>query len=220
MAIKSQADQRRGQVMRDQHGREWFANIEKASGFPTGLVVAHFAVPHPELMPPQHYLVFSTEHPSHLRINYEQWIDDLDRRGQEWEAEKIRMGVFTQNPHELRILLGPKPMSSLPVRAMQQGNLWALGLSAVKPPEASKFFPDPEVAPDALVFSGPVFSDTPAAQPAAAPTAATALSGALAEIEGRCPPELKGAARSNWILAEMRKLTEAATAAAPQPQGV
>lgn len=210
MAIKSQADQRRPQNMKDRHGRPWFANIEKASGAPTGMIQHMFDVPHPGLVPPQKYLEFDPNDATHLKINYDQWIKDEDAHLEEWESDRVRMSammpgvVYDPNrppPPQLLVLLGPRPMGGLPIRAMQQGNAWALGFSTEKPPEASRYFPDPVVAPDETVFSGPVF--TQPSEPAA-----TGVRDLLAEMEARCPPELTGGQRHNWLLAELKRMKQ------------
>lgn len=214
MAIKSQADQRRTQNMTDQHGRPWSAEVEKASGMPTALVQRLFDVPQAELVPPQKYLLFNAADATRVTIDYPQWIRDQDARMEEWEADRIRMSavmpgvIYDPNkppPPALLVLLGPRPMSSLPIRAMQQGNAWALGFSKEKPPEARNFFPDPVVAVDESVFSGPVFS-----QPMA-PAAEQAAVDVLTALEARCPPDLVGGQRRSWLLGELKRLKEQAT---------
>lgn len=154
--IKSQADQRRPQHMQDQHGRPWYADIEKGSGMPTGVVREMFSVPNKRLVPPQKYLVFSTENPGKVTIDYDAWIRDAEVAVNEWEQRRIEtiaaLPGGAKNPMLARVL-GPKPMSPLPIVAMRQGNSWALGFSPVKPPEAHEFFPDPITAPAGLVFS-------------------------------------------------------------------
>jgi hypothetical protein len=224
VAIKSQADQRRNQTMTDQHGRRWFAVIEKASGYPTGKVQAQFRPPHPKLVPPSKYLKFSADNPAQVEIEYARWIMDLEAANKSWEIDRIRLGrlvhgsAFNANdptPMELTVLLGPRPMSPLPVKAMQQGNRWALGFTDKRPPEADRFFPLPAEAEGSMAFTetDPVFTEPelPAPEPGS-PSAD--LVAQLQAIEARCPADLRGAARSNWILAEIRKLTEGA----PQPQ--
>lgn len=223
--IKSQADQRRPQRMKDQHGRWWFASIEKASGFPTGLVQPQFTVPDKRLIPPQKYLGFSNENPGEMRIDYVQWEIDVKAQLAEWEANRLRMGLARygdafnargETPIELMTLLGPRPMAVEPIVAMRQGNLWAIGFSDRKPPEAARFFPDPIRAPDEMVFSGPVFSEaTTSAPPATDPPDGTVHLGELmARLEAECPENLKGMARSNWIMGQLRSAVQ------PVPQEV
>lgn len=224
--IKSQADQRRPQHMKDQHGRPWFANVEKASGFPTGLVQPQFRVPDKRLIPPSKYLVFSTENPGQVQIDYPQWEADVKAQLAEWDANRLRMGLARygdafnargETPIELMTLLGPRPMAVDPIVAMRQGNPWALGFSDVKPPEAQRFFPDPIRTPEAPVFSDtPVFSDPTTAAPAAAesPDGTVHLAELMARLDRECPETLKGMARSNWIMGQLR------SAAQPVAQGV
>lgn len=203
--IKTQADKRRPQAMTDDHGRPWHASVEKASGGITGLIQHLFDVPHPDLVPPQKYLSMDPENASHLRIDYDWWLRDLKERAAEYATDRTRMGMLTSRPAELEALLGPPPKSPKPVQAMQQGNLWALGLTNVKPPEAEEYFPAPVTAESEPVWSGDVFS-----QPA--PSPAPGVASFIAELEARCPAELKGTARNNWLMAEMRKMV------APQTQ--
>lgn len=221
MAIKSQADQRRNAILKDQHGREYSASIEKASGWPTGIVQPLFTAPHPHLVPPQKYLVFDAENPSALRIDYEAWIMDLEEANRLWEENRIRTGHMISAgfdstkpmPPELQILIGPKPLSPVPVKAMQQGNRWALGFTPVRPKEADQFFPEPATAPDSLAFTetAPVFEE-PAAAPAAGsigqvelePAAAVGLAELLVRLDAECPAELRGAHRTAWKMEQLK----------------
>jgi hypothetical protein len=225
--IKSQADQRRNQIMTDQHGRRWFAVIEKASGHPTGRVSPEgWRPPHPKLVAPMKFMKFRADDPAHLTINYDRWILELEQANRQWDENRIRLGRLVHGsafdptgptPIELTVLLGPRPMSPLPVLAMKQGNRWALGEDVPRPPEADRFFPKPEAQPDSLVFTetSPVFTEPVGELPEpAAGSPAADLVQLVTEIKARCPAELRGAARANWILAEIGKLTEAA----PQPQ--
>lgn len=218
--IKSQADQRRNQNMKDQHGRSWFASIEKASGYPTGLVQPLFDAPHPRLVPPPHYLVFNPDEPGKVYIDYDRWIGEQEAACKAWDEQRIRTGhmihgaSFNPNgptPPELVIILGERPLSPVPIKAMQQGNRWALGFTDVRPPEADQFFPLPDRAPASLAFTetAPVFEE-PATPLPGIPV--HDLAGQLAAVEARCPEKLTGSARSAWVMAELRK------AAAVQPQ--
>lgn len=207
MKEKTRQDKRRPQKMRDNHKREWFATVEKESGGPTGYIKPRFQVPHPSLIPPQKYLEIAVDNPGELHINYARWVRDLETAHQEWEARRLREGRhlhgtnFDPNAKPTRELveaMGPKPMPLAPVKAMQQGNKWALGLSEVMPPEARTFFPEPVKAADIPVFSGETWSD-PVLDPQ------DTLATAMAQLEAECPDTLKGAARSAWILKEMKQ---------------
>lgn len=166
MAAKTQQEKRRPQRMQDQHGRWWFATVEKASGYPTGRIKALFTAP---IYPPPKYLKFPKDAPNTIQINYGRWIADLVTANKEWDENRVRLGRMISgeafDPRkpatmELVTLLGPKPQPVEPVRACEQGNKWVLGLSDKKPKEAERFFPEPITQPSDLVFSDePVFSD-------------------------------------------------------------
>lgn len=204
---KTRQDKRRPQKMRDNHNRQWFATIEKESGFPTGYIKPLFQVPHPSLVPPQKYLDIPADNPGALVINYDRWVGDLRQSHQEWEERRLREGRTLHgtsfNPkapptRELLETMGPKPMAVEPVLAMKQGNKWALGLSDVRPPEADRYFPVTEVVEDARVFSGEAWTEPQPEIPA----------GTLIEqLERECPAELKGAARNGWIVKELKART-------------
>lgn len=217
MPIKSQADQRRAIVLTDQHGRKYSASIEKASGYPTGVVVpVDWSPPHPALFPPQKYMVFDADNPTHVQIDYPNWIGELETATKDWEEQRIRLGRMIHGgsfnargptPPELIVILGPRPLSPVPVRAMQQGNRWALGFTTIKPPEAASFFPDPETEPAPLAFSetAPVFTEPEA------PTTSESVAAMIARLDRDCPKDLVGMARTNWVMKQMK-------AAAAQPQ--
>lgn len=172
--IRSQADQRRPVRARDQHGRHYFFSIEKASGYPTGIVERLFSAP---VMAPQGYLrfneqsTFTADRPDRVFIDYDTWISDQLAACKEWDDNKVRYGrsihgtafkASDPTTPELIALLGPRPAAVEPIIACRQGSRWALGLSKVKPPEAVKWFPEEDKA-EALVFGDaagvPVFSD-------------------------------------------------------------
>jgi hypothetical protein len=206
MAIKSQADQRRAQVMRDQHGREWSGSIEIKSGYPSGVVFPQFAVPRHELVPPQKYLKYPENQPGRVVIDYADWIKDLDDALVSYETRKIQFANAipggAQSP-QLPQLMGPKPMSSVPVKAMQQGNKWALGLSPIKPPEADSYFPEPVEVTEGQVFSGDVFS-----QPKEETDIGVLMAQRMEDLEKLAPPELKGFAKTKWLLDQLKQPQE------------
>ena len=214
----TQADKRRNMRLKDQHGREWFAVIEKASGAPTGLVQAMFAVPHPALIPPQKYLVFPPDEPNQVRINYREWAAELEHRELEWQAERRRvMSIIpggAQNP-VLVDLMGPQPMSPAPVKAMEQGNRWALGFTDIKPPEAEAFFPREPTPEESIVFSetDPFTPPATVAEGQAPVASGPSMNEILADVARRCPKHLVGIAKKSWCLDELNRLaTETAGA--------
>jgi len=211
----TQADKRRNMTLTDQHGRQYFAVIEKASGFPTGLVQPLYDAPHPDLYPPQKYMRFPVDQPGKLMIDYAAWEGEATAGIAAWEQERIRTGSMIHgaafDPHapptiQLVMMIGPKPMSPLPIKAMRQGNRWALGLSDVKPPEAEHFFPKPAVDPSASVFTetDPIVFAEELAVPMEG--AATSLQDLLDDVKRRCPANLKGVARGSWVAAELTRM--------------
>jgi hypothetical protein len=209
----SPANQRRSQNLRDDHGRAWHASIDKKSGGICGLIQHLFTAPDPRLVPPQKYLSLDPDNSNLLHIDYDQWIRDLQEAETGHQAEILRLKFYTNNPIEIAMMAGPGPTPVKPVLAMKQGNLWALGLSDVRPPEADTYFPPPAAAGEDLAFSGPVFTEPKPADQRPSVTPAAAMGSALSEIEARCPPDVKGTARSAWIMAEIKKLVA-------EPQGV
>ena len=169
--IRSQADQRRPVRARDQHGRHYFFSIEKASGYPTGVIEFLFTAP---VLPPQKYLrfneqsEFTTDRPDRVFVDYDLWIQEQLAACKEWDDNKVRYGrsihgsafkASDATTPELLALLGPRPFPVEPILACRQGSKWALGFTKVKPPEAARFFPEPDAA-EALVFGDTaVFSD-------------------------------------------------------------
>ena len=205
--VPTQADRRRNMVMKDQHGRSWFAVIEKSSGYPTGLVQPLFAVADPRLVPPQKYLDFPADQPGQIRIDYDSWEAHQRERQKEWDADRIKlintMPGGAANP-AVAMEMGPQPMSWKMVRAMKQGNRWALGFTDKKPPEAEVYFPTPVEAPDDQILS-----ETDQILSEEIPTVdgvGTSLKALLDELKGRCPPNLRGAARNAWMTKELEKL--------------
>lgn len=215
--MPTQADKRRNMVMTDQVGRKYFAVIEKASGFPTGLVQPLYEAPHPDLYPPQKYMTFPEDQPGKLIIDFPTWEADLDVALKAWDNERVRVGAMIHgaafDPHgpptvQLVQLIGPKPMSPLPVRAMRQGNRWALGFTKIKPPEAERFFPTPTEDPNADIFSEtePVFPEP--IELGQTSEGGVSLQTLLADVMQRCPPNYRGAARRSWAMQELERMAE------------
>lgn len=151
--IMSQDDQRRPQRFTDQHGRKWFACIEKESGHPCTPVQPIFQAP---VIPDQKYIELGDgedkDMPGRVFINYTAWIDELDEADREWlrkchetGSELYKDAFDPEAPFNIAILnrVGARPhikkaitplraqpvpgAASLPVHACQQGNAWALG---------------------------------------------------------------------------------------------
>lgn len=217
--IRSQADQRRSQKMYDQHGREYFASIEKASGYPTGLISCLYEAP---VFPPQQYLKINPDKPQELTVDYEAWIRDLEEAHRGWKERMVQIGVLIHGSAfdsrrdlspEVAFMVGPKPYPVEPVLACRQGSRWALGLSSEMPPEAHRWFPAKEEE-ESLVFSDVPVSD---AEPVTEPSmtgeemlAAILSQPELVEIIRECPGNLRGVARLAWIKARLRERAGAA----------
>lgn len=204
--VPTQADKRRNQIMTDEHGRKWFAVIEKSSGYPTGLVQPLFQVADPQLIPPPKYLMFPPDEPGRILIDYVSWEADHRERQKEWDKLRIQLTNLlpggAANP-AIAQEMGPTPMSWKVIRAMKQGNRWALGFTDKKPAEAEVYFPTPKESPDDAIFTetAPIFKEE---EPEVG--GALSLHSLLEELKARCPPNLKGAARNSWVARELEKM--------------
>jgi hypothetical protein len=151
--ITSQADQRRGYTYTDQHGRKWYAEIEKVSGAPCTSFQPQFLAP---ILPPKKYVREDPVIPGRVVIHYNEWIKVLQTRDQEWfrEAQIVgaaehkenfdpnapmsqtilnKMGARPRVPRCITPLRSPVGDAALPAIAArgkpgEQGNLWILGL--------------------------------------------------------------------------------------------
>jgi len=135
MKLADQAQQRRYQLFRDQHNREWGANVEISTGHPTGgRPSPRFQAP---LMPPAKYLRIDDRRPGRLTIDYAAWVADLETakrayvtKGRRYGFEKYGALFDPSKPftEEVLLYLGPEPKPVEPVRWAQAGNRWVLGL--------------------------------------------------------------------------------------------
>lgn len=198
-------------------GRPWFASIEKESGYPTGLVQALFEVPHVDLLPPQKFMAFPEQEPGRLVILYAEWDAEREAAFRAWEQERLRHGRqihgLTFDPKaepsmQLLDIIGPRPMSPLPVRAMRQENSWALGFTTKRPPQADDFFPRATETPLAAVFTEtePVFTETEEEGEDAPVGGGTTLAALLAEVEAQCPPNIHGGAKKAWAMKRLHEM--------------
>lgn len=125
----SQARQRRYVQYTDQHGRKWGANIEIATGDPTG----HWDSPSAPIVPDSQYLKRGTDpaRPYDLLIDYDRIIADKREALKEWDANADiqRMHKPDITPLMLEKLLGPRPPAVEPWIAARQGDKWTLGLT-------------------------------------------------------------------------------------------
>lgn len=210
--VPTQADKRRSMTLKDQHGREYFAVIEKSSGAPTGLVQPLYQVADPLLIPPQKYMTFPEDQPGKCIIDYAGWEADAQAATNEWEQNRAQLiselPGGNLNPMLSRHL-GPRPISPKLVRAMRQGNRWSLGFTDKKPPEAEELLPTRPKLDDMPVFSEtePVFSEDAVEEEAAAvPAGGVTLQMLLADVMERCPQNLRGAARKSWAMQELQRM--------------
>jgi hypothetical protein len=148
----SQEDSRISLRLRDIHGREWWATAEKETMTPTGVIQPLFDAP---MYPPQQYLKpGGINNPTHLGIDYDQWVESIDQKDREWNrrlrmaAQKMygeKAGEAIQNPSpELMHVVGPPPESADPVRACREGNRWVLGFAPTMPAWAEPHFGKPK----------------------------------------------------------------------------
>lgn len=164
----SQADTRYPQTMFDQHGREWFADIEMRSGAPTGLIRPRFTAP---WYPEQSWLKPAGNHRRDvLAIDYEGAIASRLEAHREYhqraveESASRRWDVPTEgDPYslELQLIVGKPPKPVEPIIAAMQNNSWILGFSKVPDPRLTKFIETREQRRQQVFANMPDFSDVP-----------------------------------------------------------
>lgn len=214
--VPTQADKRRSMTLRDRHGRKFFAVIEKATGVATGLVQPLFQVADPALIPPQKYMRFPEDQPGFLDLDYDGWEADAQAAQREWEQNRAQLTSELPGGAQSPMLpryLGPRPINPQLVRAMRQGNRWALGLTDKKPPEAEQLLPTRVVLPDTPVFTETdpvILTETDTGEEPQ--SSSVSLAEVLADLAKRAPPHLKGTAKSAWALKELERMAEAEAA--------
>lgn len=168
---QSQHEQRRAQTFKDQHGRGWWASVEKTTGHPSEpLRAGSWAyVGGAALVPiPQHYIILNPDEISVLRIDYDRWRADLRGAKEDYRRLAVSTGLqihkeafdeahpFTDSVVHI---IGKPPFDEMPVIAMQQGNHWMLGLTEIEDAKvlqaapslrARMKAPDPDFSPTAL----------------------------------------------------------------------
>lgn len=148
--ITSQADQRRPVKYTDQHGRKWFAEVEKSTGQPCIPLQPEFVAP---IVPPKKYVRTHPDLPGKVEIDYRTWVKDLQDADREWwrTAQIVgaaehkehydphapfsqtilnKMGERPRVPRTRTPANAPMGASALVAIAAQQGNGWVLGLEA------------------------------------------------------------------------------------------
>lgn len=130
---KDQADGRRNGVVRDQHEREYFVVIEKATGDPCCAFQPKYEAP---LYPEMGYCRVRKDEPNRFDIQYEAWIQDLRAAHQERRREEARFRAQRVTDDVIAEMLGPPPRPAAPVIAAKQGNRYVLGLRMFDPNNA------------------------------------------------------------------------------------
>lgn len=139
MARRKEADAgqpatRRPGFLTDQHGRKWFANIDRKSGCPVGVIQPHeWTAP---WYPPQGVLKTNAEDPTKLRIDYEGLLSALMDDIEKWESlyrkTALQQGWDPEDKNKERNVLeiiGPRPKAVEPIVACMKGDKWTLGLT-------------------------------------------------------------------------------------------
>lgn len=159
--VVNQPDQRREDYFQDQHGRFWYATVEVKTGDPVGGLypVDGWQAPtgpswcRGRFRPDSKYLVIRRERgkPATLFVDYDQWEEDWRVGLSEWQASirdlaatsagtgGLAVEWLKKPPKEILALVGHGPQRKIPlamIRAMKQGNRWALGLTDTVPPWA------------------------------------------------------------------------------------
>jgi hypothetical protein len=163
-------DQRRPAKYKDQHGRPWFAEVEKSTGQPCIPLQPEFVAP---IVPPKKYVRTDPEIPGRVTINYGLWINELRAADREWWRQAQIVGASEHKEHfnpdapfSQTILnkMGERPRvartrtpiraamgeAALPAVAAMQGNAWVLGLAGPQgqkpkmPARLAPFFEKPK----------------------------------------------------------------------------
>src|SRR5690349_11061625 len=141
----SQANDRRPQFMNDQHGRRWFADIEKRSGYPTGAIRPRFDAP---WYPEQSALKVDPDRPMELRIDYDALLAERLEAHREFHQRAVEESASRRWPvpaegetysKELQLIVGKPPAPVEPIVAAMQENSWILGFSRRPDPRLTKF---------------------------------------------------------------------------------
>jgi hypothetical protein len=151
---KDPQDDRRWQWYTDQHGRQWGATIELATGDPVGTIDLYRdgkPTEAPVMPPPQFIKANSKQNYGKLEIDYTGWKsakrqahEDYERRvlgiAQQMYKDGALRAIKEREP-ALYALAGIPPEPIEPILAAEAGDPWALGLSDVRPAWADKYLP-------------------------------------------------------------------------------
>lgn len=161
----SQADLRRPQWMTDDHGRRWFADVEKRSGYPVGPIRPRFDAP---WYPDQSALKIDPDDPSHIRIDYEALLAERQEAHALYHQRAVEEAASRQWPvpelgepyrRELQLIIGKPPQPIEPVVAAMQGNKYILGLTTRVDPRLVEFIETPAHKHEQMLRALPDFRD-------------------------------------------------------------
>lgn len=130
----------------DQHGRQYGAVIEGATGAPTGPIDFLHRTPAgnlPPWIPAGKYLVFDPVNQGRLTIDYAQAVADREAEIADWRQLLVKFATASGGTRAIEeiespspgmiLMIGPKPEGPEIVEAASQGNKWALGFSDAMP---------------------------------------------------------------------------------------
>lgn len=184
MARRNEGDQgqpstRRPGYLTDQHGRKWFASIDKKSGFPVGKMQPLSKLdadgrPNPAgwsapWIPPQgaSTYLFSTDDPSRFRINYEALLEQRMTDAREYDDGRQRAALVRgwdptdpEKQEALDALVGRRDGLQHPevIVGCMQGDPWILGLTDKVNPKLDRFIPKKVDRKTALLSKFPDFT--------------------------------------------------------------
>ncbi len=157
----SQASLRSYRIFRDQHGREWGADIEDKTGHPCGPLALRIG-PNQVIPPmkfPQKYFVDFDGVSGTFAIDYDSWLKgskdahtdyqlNMLREANRMYHDRAQQMIQAKDP-ALLVLVGREPPDPRQVMSARAGNKWVLGICAVagvapeKPKWADEVFPPP-----------------------------------------------------------------------------
>lgn len=147
-----QADNRRPEFFRDQHGRSWYATVENKSGEPaespkpfnwTAPAAPSWAAH--LLVPPEDVRTIRRVRgePLSIYLDYDTWLAKLEQRNVEFRqhayavARQLSGGLNVEaamRTPDVMQQIGPSPYPAIEfVQAMVDGDAWALGLTTEVP---------------------------------------------------------------------------------------
>lgn len=145
--VRTQADRRKHAAFTDQHGRKWFAVIEKDTMHPAGAITPKGWLEPEGCIVPDCYKTFpDLQDPFMIVIAYDEWITALEVAEEDYHSRAATSAAF-MHPDDsgaslfrmsdngdvyiapaLKRMVGKPPAPVDLVRAMRSGNKWALGL--------------------------------------------------------------------------------------------